>query len=174
MGEPLFFDSLRTLVRILVAAPVLYLSVVFFVRLAGKRTTSQMNNFDWIMTVAMGSLVGSTILLKDVTIAEGLVAIAAIVALQWGLTKLAVNSPNVAAVVKAEPALLFDRGRFLPATLRRERVSEAEVRSAVREAGYSSLEDVQWVVLEDDASFSVLPRRDHQGRPDAMETIFEP
>ncbi len=53
--------------------------------------------------------------------------------------------------------MLVRRGVFLHAALRRTRVTESEVRAAVRAAGVSDLETVEAVVLEADGSFSVLP-----------------
>ena len=57
------------------------------------------------------------------------------------------------------------RGEFLPATLRRARVAEDEVRAAVRSAGLASLNEAEAVVLETDGSFSVVRRGDGNGRP---------
>jgi uncharacterized membrane protein YcaP (DUF421 family) len=53
--------------------------------------------------------------------------------------------------------LLLYRGEVLPAALRRARVTEDEVRAAVRAAGIGAVEHTEAVVLETDGSFSVLP-----------------
>jgi len=39
------------------------------------------------------------------------------------------------------------------------RVSEEEIRSAIRSAGLASPEDADEVVLESDGTFSVIPKR---------------
>ena len=58
MNEPwnIFADSERNL-SIIASSLYFYVLVVALVRLMGKRTTAQMNNFDWIINVAVGSLV---------------------------------------------------------------------------------------------------------------------
>jgi uncharacterized membrane protein YcaP (DUF421 family) len=48
--------------------------------------------------------------------------------------------------------------------LRRERVTEAEVRAAVRGHWIADLDGVEAVVLETDGSVSVLPRASQQAR----------
>ena len=57
--DNLFVDGFVPLLRVVISVPLIYFAVVAFVRASGKRTTGQMNGFDWIVTVAMGSLVAS-------------------------------------------------------------------------------------------------------------------
>lgn len=164
MDQPLFLDGLSDLVRVLTLAPLLYCAVIVFIRISGKRTTAQMNNFDWIVTVALGSLMASPILIDDVTLAETLLAIACLIGLQWGVTTLVPKIKWFARAVKAEPSLLVREGIFLDEALSRERVTRGEVASAIRGSGLDSLEDVRWVILESDATMSVIARADG-GRP---------
>ncbi|MDD4650877.1 MAG: hypothetical protein PHQ34_01485, partial [Methanothrix sp.] len=48
-----------------------YVALVIIVRLSGKRTLSSMNAFDFIVNVAIGSILASTIISRDVSLAEG-------------------------------------------------------------------------------------------------------
>ena len=157
-GTRIFFDGWTNLLQILIIAPVLYLTIIRFVRLAGKRSTSQMNNFDWIVTVAMGSIVGSGIILKDVTLSESAFAVFVLLAVQWGVTKALMHSEHVRAVVKAEPRVLARHGTYIRSAMEEERITEQEVQSALREAGLRDLSQTEAVVLETDASISVLAR----------------
>lgn len=84
------------LLRIAATAPIVYLLIILFIRLSGKRSTSQMNNLDWIVTVALGSIAASTILLKDIAVAEGILAIGLLLAMQWLLTAMIRRSDWVA------------------------------------------------------------------------------
>lgn len=169
-SPPIYFDNFDSLWRVLAAVPVLYLAVVLFIRVSGKRSTSQMNSFDWIVTVAMGSLLASPILLKDVVVAEALLAIASLLALQWVVTAIVVRWDRAESLVKARPTLLVYRGEWLEAALRRERVTRQEVMAALRERGSPALKAVYAVVLESDARLSVLSM-DECGDCDGVEVI---
>lgn len=171
MTEPIFFGDWHSLIRVGVSVPVVYIAIVLFIRLAGKRSTSQMNNFDWVVTVSMGSLAASCIIQKSVTISDSLLAIASLLALQWIVTKLIYHFPAVSHAVKAEPALLFSDGELLHATLRRERVNQDEVYAAIRENGLASLDQVRWVILETDATISVIARSEERRTTSAMRGI---
>lgn len=66
--EKLLDCNLDDIVRLLITAPVVYLLIIFYIRILGKRSTSQLNNFDWIVTVSVGSIVTSTVIIKDISI----------------------------------------------------------------------------------------------------------
>lgn len=154
----MFFDGWSNIVQILITAPLIYLLVIAGTRLSGKRSTSQMNNFDWIVTVAIGSLVGSAVISESISIAEAVVGIGALFVLQYFLTLASRYSSRVEAVVKANPKLLFENGRFIERAMSDERITRNEVLAAIREAGHRRLDEVHFVILESDARFSVIAR----------------
>jgi uncharacterized membrane protein YcaP (DUF421 family) len=170
--NPVFIpDSIDPLVRIAITVPVAYAVIILFIRISGKRSTSQMNNFDWIVTVALGSILGSTVVLKDVTLAEGLLATGLLLALQFVLTTAVRRSDRVASAIKATPTLLLHNGSFIEEAMSRERISEREILAALREKGVTDTEAVAWVVLENDASFSVLLKSDSGNAFNVMREV---
>lgn len=157
MTEPLFFGGWRPLFRILVVGVSMYVTLVLFLRLSGSRTLSTMNAFDFIITVAIGSVFGRALTAKPVSLAEAVVAFALLVSLQYAVTRLQVRWPVVGRVVTNPPRLLYFRGEFLQDAMRTERVTESEVRTAARKNDYDSLDGVEAVVLESSGEFSVVP-----------------
>lgn len=155
----MFFDSWTGLLRVLVVGTLAYGALVFLLRVSGKRTLSKMNAFDFIVTVALGSTLATVLLSKDVALAEGVLAFAVLIFLQLAITWLSTRSERFQGFIKAEPRLLLHDGRMLASALQQERVTEDEVRAAVRAEGMTSLEEAGTVVLETDGSFMVLPRQ---------------
>lgn len=167
----IFFDGWSDIIQILITAPLIYLLVVICTRVSGKRSTSQMNNFDWIVTVAIGSLVGSAVISKSITIAEAVAAIGALFALQYLFTLAARHSRRVEGWIKADPKLVFENGNFLERAMDEERLTRNEVLAAIREAGHRSLEEVHFVILESDARFSVVARGQGEVDRDLVASI---
>jgi uncharacterized membrane protein YcaP (DUF421 family) len=116
-----------------------------------------MNNFDWIVTVAIGSLMASGIVVANVTVMESLLAIAMLLALQYLVTTFIPKSSMLKALVKAEPRVLIRDGVYLEDAMRDERVTKDEIEAALREEGLTSACQARWVILETDATFSVIP-----------------
>lgn len=154
----MFFNSWMGLIKTALVGVSAYVALLLLVRISGKRTLSKMNAFDLIVTVALGSTLATVILSKDIALAEGVLALALLIFLQFIITWLSVRSATVNRLVKAEPMLLFHRGEFLESAMKKERVKKGELLQAMRSQGISRLEQVEAVVLETDGSFSVLKK----------------
>lgn len=151
----MFLES-SLVTRILLVGPLAYLLVIVLLRVSGKRTLSKMNAFDFIVTIALGSVLASVILDDSISLLEGGTALAVLIFGQFVITFLSSRSKSVMKLVKAQPTLIYHRGEFLSEVLERERVTEEEVLAAARRSGHSSLDSVAAVVLESDGTFSVL------------------
>ncbi len=156
----MLFDSTSDLLRILVVAPLAYLWLVALLRLSGKRTLAQLNAFDFIVTVALGSTVASVILTSSVSWSEGALALGLLVAFQLVVAWVSVRVGWVRRSVTSTPSVLLLDGTVDHVALRRERISESSLRQAVRSSGSGGLERVAAVVLEPDGTLSVIPAGD--------------
>jgi len=162
----MFFDSWQDVFHVLVVGTFAYIALVALLRTFGKRTLAKMNAFDFIVTVAFGSILASTILNTDTSLMEGVTAFALLALLQYILAWLSVRFKTVRRIVKSEPTLLLYHGELLRDALLRQRVSAEEVRAAVRENGFAQLEDIEAVILETNGEFSVISRS--QGLADSI------
>ena len=157
----------------IIAALLFYILIVLIVRLLGKRTTAQLNNFDWIINITVGSLAASGILLENVSNATAFAAIATIAVLQYGLTFITARSDNATKVIKACPTLLVHKGNFLKEAMLAARISQGEV--DLRAQGLSDVGDANWVILETNGKITVLPREDIAlGEASAMNSVRQP
>lgn len=154
----MFFDDWFGLLRILAVGVFAYAALIILLRASGKRTLSKWNAFDFVVTIALGSTLATVVMSKDVSLAEGVFALGLLIALQFVITRLAVRFDWVKNLIKAEPTLLLDKGEFLPAAMRRQRVTESEIRAAIRASGSAAVEEIEAVVLETDGSLSVIKK----------------
>lgn len=152
----MLFSGWDSLLRTLVVGVLAYVALVVFLRISGKRTLSKMYAFDLVVTVALGSILATVLLAKDVSLADGALAFALLIGLQYAVSWSSVRARWVRQLARGEPLMLLYCGEFLPAALRQARVTEDDVRTAVRSAGFDSLGKVHAVVLETDGSFSVV------------------
>ena len=169
--DGVLFGGWDSLLRTGVLGVLSYIALVLLLRVSGKRTLSKMNAFDFIVTIALGSTLATVLLSQGTSLAQGILAFALLIGLQYHVTWLSVRSTWVQKVVTGEPQMLFYEGRFLDASMRTCRVTEAEVMAAVRQAGAADLDEVLAVVLETDASFSVLRTGDRSLSRSTLENV---
>ena len=139
-----------------VTAVVLYAFIIVATRLAGVRSLAQVNNFDWIVTIAMGAIMAGAIGSERITLWDGMASIGTLMLMQRMLTTLTRGSKAADRVVKADPVLLVEAGNFIEPNLDRHRLTEGDIMSAVREAGFSDLSEIRHVRLEPTARLSVV------------------
>ena len=152
----MFFDNWQRVLQLLLTAVCAYIILIIFLRVSGKRTLSKWNAFDFVVTIALGSVLASIIMSKSTPLVEGVFALAFFIGAQFLISWLAVRFGWVKNLIKSEPTILLDKGEFLPAAMKRQRVAEEEIRMAIRASGSAAVEEIEAVVLETDGSLSVV------------------
>ena len=157
----LFFGDQESLLRIIITAPIIYFLIILNIKIMGKRTTSQLNSFDWLVTVAMGSIVASVVMQKDTPLLNAVLAIIFLMGLQYLITKLMFHFPFWKRMVRSEPRVLLYQGKFLLDNMQKERIVKSEILAAAREKGFADLQEIYSVVMETDASLSVIKKKEN-------------
>ncbi|MGR3473025.1 MAG: DUF421 domain-containing protein [Sulfitobacter sp.] len=155
----MFFDHvpLDILARALLLSAIALTWVVFVVRVIGLRTFSKMTAFDFVATVATGSLlVGACQATTWPEFAQPTLAISALLGAQFVIAKLRQASDGFEEVVQNEPVILMRDGVIFDAALRDTRVARADLIAKLREANALRFLDVRAVVLETTGDISVL------------------
>ena len=129
--------------------------VVLLVRINGLRSFSKMTNFDFVMTVAVGSLLASA---SQTTTWEAflqaMVAMAALFIVQSVSARL--RSDKIEAIMQNTPVILMRNGEIIDGALEETRVARSDLLAKLREANVLDLNEVRAVVLETTGDISVL------------------
>lgn len=152
------FPGWSDLLHVVVVGSCAYLALIVLLRGYGKRTLSKINAFDFVVTIALGSILASVTLSKTVSLAEGVTALILLMSWQFLFSWLASRSSRVRGILSSEPRLLAYDGSFITSAMRSERVAPDEVLQALRTHGFATLEEVRSVVLEPDGTLSVISR----------------
>lgn len=160
--------SLEVLARALVLTTAALLWVVALVRVFGLRAFSKMTAFDFVATVAIGSLLAAAATAASwAAFAQVMVALVALLAVQASLAVLRRKNQRLRDLIGNTPVLLMENGEFCEAALRATRVAREDVLAKIRTANALKLSDVRAVILENTGDISVL----HGGAVD--EDILE-
>ncbi|HVM35753.1 MAG TPA: YetF domain-containing protein, partial [Actinomycetota bacterium] len=148
------WDSLGLVV---LSTTLMYIIVLGVVRLAGRRTVAQMSAFDFLVTIALGTIVGGTVVTDDPPVAQGLAAVITLLLLQITLGALRQRSPRLQAIIDFRPIAVLENGAFTNlSSPTSAQLTSADIESKLRSGGVSSLDDVALVVLEPDGSLSIF------------------
>ncbi|MXO66538.1 DUF421 domain-containing protein [Altericroceibacterium endophyticum] len=152
--DPPFDDSI---IRGFALAPIALLWVIFLVRMIGLRAFSKMTAFDFIVTLATGSLLANAATVTSWrAFIQTVLAIAVLLIIQYVLAWLRRYSGAAERAMGNEPLLLMRDGEFCEEALRKSRVDRSDVYAKLREANALELSKVRAVVLETTGDISVL------------------
>jgi len=144
---------------VVLSAAIMVLAVIGTIRIAGLRSLSKMSSFDFAVTVAIGSVMASSVV-TSTPVADGVLAIAALLAIQAVVATLR-RRTSVESAIDNTPMLLMRNGEFDDAALSQCRVTRSDVIAKLRAANVLELTAVRAVVLETTGDISVL----HGDRP---------
>lgn len=173
MDETTFlWNGIQPLIRIIVVGVSTYIAIVLILRISGKRTLARMSAFDFVIAVAVGSVFGRTLTTKDMSISEALTAFILLAILQFIFSYLEGKSKLFKKIFNTTPTLLFYEGKFMEKNLHKERMDKSKVISAARKKGFGCMNDVAAVVLEIDATISVIGKSE-KGESTAFKELLK-
>ena len=148
-------DPLNLLATV-VSAILIYGVLILLVRLVGLRSFSKMTSVDFAMTIAMGSVLASTILSAAPSLPQAAVALASLFGIQYGVARLRKDTDWMEDLSDNEPIVLMAGDRILRGNLERTRVTENDLWAKLREANVIHPRQVRAVILETTGDISVL------------------
>ena len=131
--------------------------IIIVVRMIGLRTVSKMTAFDFVVTLATGSLLASAATVTSwVALVQGLSAIAALLVAQLLLARARRGSRRFQLLLENDPIMLMFDGKILEGAVAETRVSESDILNKLRGANIKDLSEVRSMVLESTGDISIL------------------
>lgn len=172
MDTSWIYTSLSSAFMVILSTFGIYFTLILFTRLAGVRTFSKMSSFDFAITVAIGSLIATTILTKNPPLIQAIVALSTLFVIQMVIAGSR-NSPFVQKIVDNPPILLMKGTEFLEGNMKKAKVTREDLLGKLREANVTQLNQVKAVVMEATGDISVLhhPDEEHQLEDTLLENV---
>ena len=131
--------------------------IILLVNLVGLRSFSKMTSFDFVITVATGSLLASIATVSSWTaFFQAMAAAGTLFIVQLGIAKLRKSSGRFEGFTQNQPMLLMRDGEFIEDALTQTRVTKGDLIAKLREANVLNIADVRAAVLEATGDVSVL------------------
>ncbi len=139
-------------------AVVVYAFLLAALRLAGRRELAQLTSFDLVLLLILSNAVQNSLNAGDNSLAGGLLSALALVTLNWLVGWASYRLPWVERLLQGRPVRIVSDGKVHLRALRRELITLAELRSALRKQGIARIGDCREVLLEPDGTLSAVRR----------------
>ena len=147
---------------------ILYLVLIFVIRLMGKRQIGQMEAPEFVVTMLVANLASIPMQDGGIPLFSGVVPILTVLGMELALSGLIMRSVFVRKLFCGKPVILIREGKILQDNLRRTRVTLDELMGHLRQKDVLQIQNVQYAILETDGNLSVFLFPEHQP-PSAQE-----
>lgn len=146
---------------------VIYLAVVFGMRLLGTRPLGRLSAHDFVLVIVISNSVQNALVNGDNTLAGGLVSAATLLVMNQIFTWLTQRYPRIEKSLIGEPIVLIEEGQAQPQAMQSQGITHDELMAALREHGVERIEQARLAILETDGSISVVTGDGtaHRGHP---------
>jgi uncharacterized membrane protein YcaP (DUF421 family) len=150
--QSMFHTQLPILEKIL-RPMIVYLCLIVFLRLFGKRELAQLNPFDLVVLLSLSNTVQNAMIGDDNSVSGGIIGALSLLTINWLLTRLLFRSPKLSTVLEGTETVLIRHGVVDWDALKREALTELELRSVLHKQGFDTYEEVEKCVLESNGNF---------------------
>jgi uncharacterized membrane protein YcaP (DUF421 family) len=140
-------------------AVVLYVFVIFVMRVIGRRELSSLTPFDLVLLIILGDSIQQGLTQSDYSVTGAIIAVSTIASLQVLTSYISFRSSRARKLLEGLPIVVVERGKLVEENLRRERMTPAEVEEEMRLQQIASVEDVEWAIIETNGSISFIEKK---------------
>jgi uncharacterized membrane protein YcaP (DUF421 family) len=133
-------------------AVLIYVFLLFALRVLGKREISQQNTLDLLVILLVANAVQNGIIGNDNSVTGAIVGALVLFGLHRFFSTLAYWNPIADQVLEGAPTYLVKDGEVARRALRHEQISRPQLLSMAQRQGIDSLAEINDAVLETDGS----------------------
>jgi uncharacterized membrane protein YcaP (DUF421 family) len=153
---------------------IVYIVLIAFLRLFGKRELAQLNPFDLVVLLSLSNTVQNAIIGDDNSVTGGVIGAFSLLTINWVLMRLLFNAPKLNAAVEGSSTTLICDGRVDEAALKKEALTRQELLSVLHKQSFDNFAQVRMCVLEPNGTFYIegmQPSADEAQRGELMEAL---
>jgi uncharacterized membrane protein YcaP (DUF421 family) len=143
--------------KIIMSSFASLISLFLFTKLMGNREMSQLSMFDYISSIAIGSIAGEMAVMSTDSIIEPLISMGIFTVCTILISYMTCKSIMLRRFFEGQAILLYQNGQIYEKNLLKAKLDVDELLAACRISGYYDLEEIHTVYLETNGEISVLP-----------------
>ena len=124
----------------------------------GRRELSQLAPFDIILLIVAGDAIKQGLTQDDYSITGAVLVVGTFAVLQLLTSYASFRFVRLRPILEGEPIVIIQNGKLLDRNLKRERLTEDEVLEEARQQQITSLDDIEWAVLENSGKISFIAK----------------
>lgn len=138
---------------------IIVLIILFFIaKMVGKKQISQLNLFDYIVGITIGSIAADISLDLEKDLMAGLVSLFLYGIIAYLISLLTMKSIKARRFFTGVPTVLVENSKIIESGLKKTKIDINELLAEARIAGYFDLDEIEYAIMEVNGNISFLPK----------------
>jgi len=143
---------------ILARSTILYVIVVFAVRLMGKRQIGELQPSELVITILVSNIATLPLEDSDIPLSVGITPILSLVCFEVIVSSMSLVFPKLRKVMSGSPKVIISDGKIDTGVLKELRFSVDDLMTALRNKDVFDLNQVQFAIVETTGTVSVMKK----------------
>lgn len=143
--------------NVIIKTILLYIIVIFAMRLMGKKQASQLQPYELVITLMISEVATTPMDNPGIPMTYGIIPAVTLILLYYFLNFLCLKSKKLHVLFGGSPAILIHNGRLIYKDIKRLGYNLSDLLEQLRISGYTKISEIQYAILETNGQLSVLP-----------------
>ncbi len=141
----------------------LVLIILFLIaKLMGKKQISQLNIFDYIIGITIGSIAADISLDIEKDLIAGIVSLFIYGIVSLVITHITMVSIKLRRFIIGVPTVLVEHGKIIEKGLKKSKIDLNELLGQARQGGYFNIDEIDYAIMECNGKISFLPKEEEK------------
>lgn len=150
------------MIAIFIRTVIIYLLLTVSMRFSGKRQVGQLRVPEVTAVLLISEIAALPLTDTDIPLMYAIVPIAALTSIEIIFSFLSTKSSIIKRAVGTLPSFIIERGKINRSQLEKNRLSLDDLMAELRQNGVSSPSDVEYAIMEENGSISVILKGEKQ------------
>ena len=138
---------------------ILVLIILFFItKMMGKKQISELNFFDYVVGITIGSIAADISLDIEKDMIAGIAALFIYGGISYIISLVSMKSILARRFFIGVPTVLVEKGKIIESGLRKAKIDVNDLLMEARENGYFNLDEIDYALMEVNGNISFLPK----------------
>jgi len=143
---------------ILLRTLIIYILVIVVLRLMGKRQIGQLQPSELVVAMMLSDLACIPMESAEMPLVLGIIPILTLFIAETCFSFFTLKSRKIRKLLSGSPAILIEKGQVSESEMRRLRFNIDDLMEELRTAGYVSIADIEYAIIESNGGLSVIPK----------------
>ena len=145
---------------IILRSVIIYLFVVFAVRIMGKRQIGELNPHEFVITILISAVATIPIEESSIPLANSLIPIMVFVSLEVLESAISMKSTKFRNLVQGNPVYVIKNGNLQKEALKKLRFTGDDLLDALRQKDIFDIKEVENAIVETNGSLSIQKKEE--------------